>query len=74
MELRRGASQTLATLKGTIDQIDADAVESRARVQIIDAKRSSFRKIPDAPLGAVIKRKAKWRSKGRSGIRPTPNV
>jgi hypothetical protein len=74
MELRRGASQDLAILKGASMGFDADEVESRTKTRILDAERSAFRKRPDAPLGTVIKRKAESRSKGRSGIRPIQNV
>jgi hypothetical protein len=73
-ELRRAASQVFLNVKGTAESLDIDNAESRAKTKILAAQRGSFKKHPDAPLGVVIERKKVWRSKGRSGIRPTPNV
>jgi hypothetical protein len=74
MEMRRVASQSLALLKGDPEQLDADKAESQMRERVLTSQRYAFRKVPDAPLGDVIKRKATSRSKGRLGIRPAKNV
>jgi hypothetical protein len=66
MEVRRAANEELRGLQGVTLNADADEIESRTRDRIIALARSSFKKIPDAPLGEVVARKLRRRqAKGR---------
>ena len=56
MEVRRAANEELRALKGASVDADADAIESRAKDRVLALARSSFRKVPDAPLGVVVAR------------------
>jgi|SRR5271167_703793 len=67
MELRRAANEELRALKGASVDADADAIESRAKVRILALARSSFKKVPDAPLGEVVARKVKRRADHAAG-------
>jgi len=65
MELRRAANEELRGLKG--GTTDADEIESRTKDRIIALARSSFKKVPDAPLGEVLARKLRYRSRQAKG-------
>lgn len=68
MELRRAANERLRALNGAVPEADVDEIESRTKDHILALSRSSFKKIPDAPLGEVILRKLRNRAlqaKGR---------
>ena len=67
MEVRRAASEELRALRGTPVEVEADEIESRAKGRILALTRSSFKKIPDAPLGEVLTRKMKRRSEHMKG-------
>ena len=62
MEVRRAANEELRALKGASVEADADVIESRAKDRILALARSSFKKVPDAPLGVVVARKARRRA------------
>jgi hypothetical protein len=59
MEVRRAANEELRALKGA--SAEADAIESRVNVRTLVLARSSFKKVPDAPLGVVVARKLRRR-------------
>lgn len=63
MEVRRAANEELRGLKGLTIETDADGAESRTRDRIVLLARSSFKKFPDAPLGEVVARKLRRRSR-----------
>lgn len=67
MELRRAANEELRSLKGVSVRADADEIESRTKDRIIALARSSFKKLPDAPLGEVVARKLRYRSRQAKG-------
>jgi len=67
MELRRAANEELRALKSVTAEVDADAVEGHARDRMLALGRSSFKKIPDAPLGEVLARKLKRRAVHATG-------
>ena len=67
MEVRRAANEELRALKGASVDADADAIESRAKDRVLALARSSFRKVPDAPLGVVVARKVKRRADHATG-------
>src|ERR1700733_477818 len=67
MEGRRPAKEGLRTLKGASLEADADVIESRAKDRILALARSSFKKVPDAPLGVVVARKMKRRAEHAAG-------
>jgi hypothetical protein len=73
-ELRRAASQVLLSLKGDTAQLEVDDAESQAKSKIISLKRSAFRKRPDVPLSAAIKRRVDWRTKRQQRGRTIPNA
>jgi hypothetical protein len=54
MGQRRQISQILAPVKGNVDEETCDSVESQVQVKTIKARRKSFRKRPDIPLGEVL--------------------
>lgn len=67
MKVRRAANEELRALKGASVDADADTIESRAKVRVLALARSSFKKIPDAPLGEVVARKMKRRADHAKG-------
>ena len=69
MEVRRAANEELRSLKGASAELDADATEGHTKDRILALSRSSFKKVPDTPLGEVLKRKLKRRADGATGRR-----
>lgn len=67
MEVRRAANEELRALKGASLEADADVIESRTKDRILALARSSFKKVPDAPLGVVVARKVKRRAEYATG-------
>jgi hypothetical protein len=67
MEVRRAANQELRGLIGSSVEDDADVIESRAKERILALARSSFKKVPDAPLGEVVARKVNRRAEHATG-------
>ena len=67
MEVRRAANEELRALKGASVEADTHVIESRTKDRILALARSSFKKVPDAPLGAVVARKLKHRADQASG-------
>jgi hypothetical protein len=67
MEMRRAANEELRSLKGVTDELDAEETEARAKDRMLALGRSSFKKVPDAPLGEVIKRKRRIRADRETG-------
>ena len=67
MEMRRAANEQLRALTGRIVEADADDVEARTKDRILSLSRTSFKKIPDAPLGEIIERKLERRASGSKG-------
>ena len=67
MEVRRGANEKLRALTGLTIEADGDEIESRTKDRVLALSRSSFKKLPDAPLGQVISRKLERRAPGAKG-------
>src|SRR3979490_3275849 len=67
MEVRRAANEELRSLKGASTEVDAAATEHHPKDCILALSRSAFKKVPDAPLGEVLKRKLKRRADGTTG-------
>lgn len=67
MEVRRAANEELRGLKGVTSEADADEVESHTKDRLTVLGRSSFKKVPDAPLGEVVARKLRYRSRQARG-------
>jgi hypothetical protein len=59
--LRRAEEEELRVVRGTCSTVDGDFAEERARDRLIEQKRASFKRMPDAPLAIVIDRKLKER-------------
>jgi len=59
--LRRAVAEELRPLKGASSDGDADVTEERARQKLVEHKRASFKKVPDAPLAVVLNRKVNKR-------------
>jgi hypothetical protein len=59
MGLRRSVTQILTAAKGDVDEEVRDFVELRAEVKATVAKRKSFRKRPDVPLGEILAKTSK---------------
>jgi hypothetical protein len=55
--LRRAAKRPLQNLSATASEDDIVTAESEVKVQEIKAKRKSFKKRPDEPLGAILEYK-----------------
>ena len=59
-ELRRAANQPLRKIAGAVDEDASDQVEANIRTALIDKRRKTFKKSPDAPLGNfLVGRKSK---------------
>ena len=70
MQLRRGIKQELASTTGATTDAESDeAAERVVGVQAIK-KRRLFKKSPDEPLGAVIKKQKQWRASTQSAAAP----
>jgi len=67
MEVRRAANEELRALKGAGAEVDSDATEAQTKDRVLALSRVAFKKIPDAPLGKVIKRKLERRADGATG-------
>ena len=67
MEVRRAANEELRALRGSPLEAEADEIESRAKDRTLALARSSFKKIPDAPLGEVLTLKMKRRNENAKG-------
>jgi hypothetical protein len=67
MEVRRAANERLGALKGVVLEADVDEIESRTKDRILALSRSSFKKVPDAPLGEVVLRKIRNRVRQAKG-------
>jgi hypothetical protein len=67
MELRRAANEELRSLKGATTELESDEAEARTKGRVLALTRSSFKKVPDAPLGIVVGRKLKRRQQGAKG-------
>jgi len=67
MELRRATNEQLRALNGVVVEADVDEIQSRTKDRILALSRSSFKKIPDAPLGEVILRKIRNRARQAKG-------
>jgi hypothetical protein len=63
MKERRIANEVLGELKGAVEENAADVAEIAARAKLKMNRRKSFRKIPDTPLGVVLERKRKKKSR-----------
>jgi hypothetical protein len=71
--LRRAAKQPLLNAEVIVDEDSASSVEFEVQTALIQAKRKSFKKKPDAPLGAVLKDKSEpyvpvWQGADRLGV------
>jgi len=71
--LRRAAKRPLLNTELLVDQDSANCVEFGVQSAAIQARRKSFKKWPDAPLGAVLKAKAEpyvpiWQGADRLGV------
>jgi hypothetical protein len=71
--LRSAARKPLLNPERLVDADSAGSVEFEVQSALIQAKRRSFKKRPDAPLGAVLKDKAEpyvpmWQGGDRLGV------
>jgi hypothetical protein len=71
--LRSAAKRPLLNAESLVDEDTANRVEFEVQSAVIQAKRKIFKKRPDAPLGAVIKRKTEpyipiWQGGDRLGV------
>ena len=67
MEVRRAANEELRSLRGASTEVDGDATEAHTKDRILALSRYAFKKVPDAPLGEVLKRKLQRRADGATG-------
>jgi hypothetical protein len=71
--LRSAAKRPLQNTKLLNDEDSANRIEFEVQSTVIQAKRKSFRKRPDAPLGAVLRAKIEpfiniWIGSNRLGV------
>lgn len=71
--LRRAAKRPLLNAELVVNEDSAGQAEFEVQTALIQAKRKSFKKRPDAPLGAVLKAKAEpyvppWRGGDPLGV------
>ena len=55
--LRRAAKQPLQNIDSSLEEDDLDRANAAVKESEIHGKRKSFRKKPDAPLGAILEYK-----------------
>jgi len=70
---RRAAKRPLHGARVLVEEGSADQAQFDVQSAIIQAKRKSFKKVPDAPIGAVLKAKNKpyvplWQGGDRLGV------
>jgi len=65
MEQRRSVAEALRQVRGSSEQAEAGAPDSEVKIRTIRLRRYAFKKSPDAPLGAVIKRKLSRRQQSQ---------
>jgi hypothetical protein len=63
MDERRTTGEVLSRLRGSVQDDEATNIELLAKTRISDSRNRGFRKRPDIPLGAMLKRKAEKKSK-----------
>jgi hypothetical protein len=71
--LRSAAKRALLLPEFLIEEEAADRAEFAAKAAVVQGKRKAFKKRPDAPLGAVLKKKAEtyvppWQGGDRLGV------
>jgi hypothetical protein len=71
--LRSAAKRPLLNTELLVDEDSANHVEFEVQSAVLHGKRKIFKKEPDAPLGAVLKRKSEsyvppWRGGDRLGV------
>jgi hypothetical protein len=71
--LRSAAKRPLLNTELLVDEDSANHVEFEVQSAVLHGKRKIFKKEPDAPLGAVIKRKTEsyipiWQGGDRLGV------
>jgi hypothetical protein len=71
--LRSAAKQPLLNTASLADEDGANDVEFEVRSAVIEAERKSFKKKPDAPLRAVLKKRSEphvpdWQGGDRLGV------
>jgi hypothetical protein len=64
MEMRRGVNQVLSAASLAKSRDEVDQIASNVASVELDKKRKRFKKVPDRPLGEVLKR----RKPGRSAV------
>lgn len=55
--LRRSLAVALKEIERSSSEDQIDAAESETRDKVLRGSRAKFRKVPDAPLGAIFERK-----------------
>ncbi len=71
--LRRAAKRPLLRAELLVDEDSANRADFEVQSAVTQAKRKSFKKRPDAPLGAVMKKKSEtyvpiWQGADRLGV------
>lgn len=69
-EQRRVVGLLLNRLKETADENDATEAEALIKTKTLQKRHTAFKKMPDAPLGVVIKRKLASREKTKTDAEP----
>src|SRR5437762_11907224 len=59
MQERRAVGSIVGRLRGEADENLAIEIDASAKGKILQSKLKAFKKMPDAPLGVVIKQKLK---------------
>lgn len=78
MEERRSVGQILSHLRSSAEESEVVEADVLTKASLVKSKRKAFMKIPDRPLGEVIKRKQARREESQSRVKGTapahPNV
>lgn len=71
MEERRSVGKILSHLRESAEESDAIEADVLTKTSLVRSKRKAFKKMPDRPLGEVIKRKQARREESQSPAKDT---
>ena len=78
MEERRSVGKILSHLRESAEESDVIEADVLTKTSLVRSKRKAFKKMPDRPLGEVIKRKHAQREESQSRVKDTtskyPNI
>lgn len=74
MEERRSVREILSHLRERADESDAIEADILTKTAVVRSKHKGFKKMPDRPLGEVVKRKLAKREESQRRLKDNPPV